>query len=169
MAWCLMVWGMYCIVSVRLLCQRAESKHAKHCLALHLFFLQILVCPLVSWKASRFLNLFWVKRYFACHIDTNTQMQGILVLLYFIICPTTIETGQLPSWLGRGLLNTPTASLQQGPPPTSVLDMTLNNLMVRFQQCWSFGKCGVPLHCHCSQVHSGPEWLHLIGPYLWVK
>ena len=43
-------------------------------------------------------------------------------------------------------------------PPTSVLDMTLNNLMVRFQQCWSFGECGVPLHCHHSQVHSGPEW-----------
>ena len=36
--------------------------------------------------------------------------------------------------------------------------MTLNNLMVRFQQCWSFGECGVPLHCHRSQVHSGPEW-----------
>ena len=44
------------------------------------------------------------------------------------------------------------------PPPTSVLDMTLNNLMVRFQQCWSFGECGVPLHCHRSQVHSGLEW-----------
>ena len=43
-------------------------------------------------------------------------------------------------------------------PLTSVLDMTLNNLMVRLQQCWSFGECGVPLHCHCSQVHSGPEW-----------
>ena len=43
------------------------------------------------------------------------------------------------------------------PPLTSVLDMTLNNLMVRFQQCWSFGECGVPLHCHRSQVHSGPE------------
>ena len=42
--------------------------------------------------------------------------------------------------------------------PTSVLDMTLNNLMVRFQQCWSFGECGGPLHCHRSQVHSGPEW-----------
>ena len=40
--------------------------------------------------------------------------------------------------------------------PMSVLDMTLNNLMVRFQQCWSFGECGVPLYCHCSQVHSGP-------------
>ena len=24
----------------------------------------------------------------------------------------------------------------------------------------------VPLHCHCFQVHSGPEWLHLIGSYL---
>ena len=44
------------------------------------------------------------------------------------------------------------------PPPTSVLDMTLNNLMVRFQQCWSFGECRVPLHCHHSQVHSGLEW-----------
>ena len=43
-------------------------------------------------------------------------------------------------------------------PPTSVLDMTLNNLMVRFQQCWSFGEYGVSLHYHRSQVHSGPEW-----------
>ena len=50
--------------------------------------------------------------------------------------------------------------LCRGVRPTlkSVLDMTLNNLMVRFQQCWSFGECGVPLHCHRSQVHSGPEW-----------
>ena len=44
------------------------------------------------------------------------------------------------------------------PPSTSVLDMTLNNLMVRFQQCWSFGECGEPLHYHRSQVHSVPEW-----------
>ena len=44
------------------------------------------------------------------------------------------------------------------PLPMSVLDMTLNNLMVRFQWYWSFGECGVPLHCHCSQVHSGPAW-----------
>ena len=39
--------------------------------------------------------------------------------------------------------------------------MTLNDLMVRFQQCWSFGECGVPLHCHCSRVqadtHLQPE------------
>ena len=42
------------------------------------------------------------------------------------------------------------------PHPTSVLDMTLNNLMVRFQWCWSFGEYGVPLHCHSSQVHIWP-------------
>ena len=37
-------------------------------------------------------------------------------------------------------------------------DMTLNNLMVRFQWCWLFGKCGTHSHCLCSQVHSGPTW-----------
>ena len=42
--------------------------------------------------------------------------------------------------------------------PTSVLDMTLKNLMLRFQQCWSFGECGVPLHCHRSKLHTDPEW-----------
>ena len=42
------------------------------------------------------------------------------------------------------------------PTPMSVLDMTLNYLMMRFQP-WSFGECGVPLHCHCSQIHSGLE------------
>ena len=41
---------------------------------------------------------------------------------------------------------------------TIVLDMTLNNLIVRFQWCWSFGECGIPLYWHCSHVHSGPEW-----------
>ena len=44
------------------------------------------------------------------------------------------------------------------PPPhthqTSVLDITLNNLMVRFQKCWSFRECRILLHCHRSQFHS---------------
>ena len=30
----------------------------------------------------------------------------------------------------------------------NVLDMTLNNPMARLQP-WSFGKCAIPLHCHC--------------------
>ena len=54
-------------------------------------------------------------------------------------------------------------------PPMRVLDMTLNKLMLTLQKCWYFGECSVPLSCHHSQVHSGPEWLYLIGPYLWVK
>ena len=37
-------------------------------------------------------------------------------------------------------------------------NQTKPSLMVRFQWCWSFGESGVLLHCHCSQVHSGPEW-----------
>ena len=51
-----------------------------------------------------------------------------------------------------------TSARGKTPSPTSVLDMTLNNLMVRFQWCWDFGKCRAPLHCHCSQVHSGLKW-----------
>ena len=35
----------------------------------------------------------------------------------------------------------------------SVLIITLKNLMVRLLS-WNFGKCGLSLHCHCSQVHS---------------
>ena len=45
----------------------------------------------------------------------------------------------------------------------SVLDMTLNNLMVKLQYCWSFGECGVFLCCHCSQVHSGPDRVLCMG------
>ena len=45
------------------------------------------------------------------------------------------------------------------PPPTTVLDMTLNNLLAR---PWRFGECRVPLHGPCFQVHSDPEWYHLI-------
>ena len=54
------------------------------------------------------------------------------------------------------------------PPSTSVLDTTLHCLMLKLQ-LWRVGECRVPLYCHHSQVHTGPEWLYLIGPYLWVK
>ena len=53
------------------------------------------------------------------------------------------------------------ASLQRGktlPSPMSVLDMTLN-----YQMSWSFGECGVPLLCLCSQVHYDLKCLHLMG------
>ena len=46
------------------------------------------------------------------------------------------------------------------PPPLAYEcpDMTLSNLMVRFQWCWDFGEYGAPLHCHCSQLQFGTEW-----------
>ena len=37
-------------------------------------------------------------------------------------------------------------------PSTSVLDMTLNHLIM-WLQSWIFRECGVPLHCYYSQVH----------------
>ena len=43
-------------------------------------------------------------------------------------------------------------------PPTSVLIMTLNNLMASFQRCLSFGEWEAPTYCHRFQVHSGREW-----------
>ena len=43
------------------------------------------------------------------------------------------------------------------PLPTCVLDMTLNNLMVKLKWCWNLGECGAPRHCHRFQIHSGPK------------
>ena len=43
--------------------------------------------------------------------------------------------------------------------PQQVYWRILNNLMVRFQWCWSFGECKVTLHCNYSLVHSGQERL----------
>ena len=44
------------------------------------------------------------------------------------------------------------------PLQMSVLHLTVNNLTVTIQRCWSFGEYREPLHCHCSHVHSGPAW-----------
>ena len=60
-----------------------------------------------------------------------------------------------------GLENKPSASLQRGKtPPTSVLDLTLNNLMVRFKWWWGFGECRAPLYYHRFKVH----WPGVIEP-----
>ena len=47
------------------------------------------------------------------------------------------------------------------PPSTSLLDMTVKHVMLRLKSL-SFGECEVLLNCHYSQVHSDPEWSHLI-------
>ena len=46
-------------------------------------------------------------------------------------------------------------------PPTNVLDMTLNNLMVRFQQCYSFG--GMRRTPSLPSL-PGPLWAGVVAP-----
>ena len=50
------------------------------------------------------------------------------------------------SYLFRGVI----------PHRTSVICMTLNQLMVRLQS-WYFKECK-PFHCHYTWVHSDPDW-----------
>ena len=47
---------------------------------------------------------------------------------------------------------------------SSVWDMTLNDLMVRFQS-WSFRECWIILYCYYSQVYFDP----VLGSHLWVR
>ena len=126
---------------------------------------------LVIWSLQEMFIWFYNVSFVVCIIIRDLIVMGLALLRFFIAiwawilflllsnchknpvlyrydCP--VGWGCRIHWLHlcRGIRST----------LTSVLDMTLNNLMVRFQQCWSFGECGVPLHCHCSQVHSGPEW-----------
>ncbi len=49
-------------------------------------------------------------------------------------------------------------------PPMRVLDMTLNNLMVGFQECLISEDCRVPLHCHRFLVHSARSGSIWQGP-----
>ena len=62
-------------------------------------------------------------------------------------------TRGFPSSIGRGCRIHRLHIFREVRPPARVLDMTLNHLMAR-----KFRECGIPLHCHCSQVHYGPEW-----------
>ena len=67
----------------------------------------------------------------------------------------------LPSRLG--LQNILTAPLQRSKtfPLMSVLDMRLNNLMVRFQWCWGFGEYREPTSL---PLLPGPLWSSMVVP-----
>ena len=86
------------------------------------------------------------------HRHTHTHTHTHIYIYICIYCPVGWGCRIHRLLLCRGVRH----------PPTGVLDMTRNNLMVRFHQGWSFGECGVPLYCHWSKVHSGPEWQYLI-------
>ena len=52
----------------------------------------------------------------------------------------------------------------EGYDPTSTSDTKQSNGEVPVMLgIWGMR---ITLHCYHSQVHSGPEWYHLIGPYL---
>ena len=109
-----------------------------------LFFLSVLFALIFCWifqKSELCLYFLFLKPFIS-------PTQQLTVLIQIVHCPVGWGCRIHRLFLCRGVR----------PPPASVLDMTLNNLMVRFQQCWSFREYGVPLHCHRSQVHSGPEW-----------
>ena len=127
----------------------------------------------LTFKLCTYVKLFEIKLFICIKMDLASN--NLQCLLYHKTKPNQTLSSFTPDWVRSALYvffseNTlcPVGwgcrihrlLLCRGvrPPPTSVLDMTLNNLMVRFQQCWSFGECGVPLHCHRSLVHSGLEW-----------
>ena len=89
-------------------------------------------------------------------VDSTVSWLSLLTSIPIVHCFWLVI--QWPHWPSRlELENIPTASLQRGKtPPTSVLDMALNNLML---ELWG---CGVPFFCHHSQVHCGLEFKHMI-------
>ena len=111
------------------------------------FSLSLSLSPLSTFPQAIFLSLsFFISLYFFHHLSLSSSFY--LPLFLSLSCPV--------GWgcrIHRLLL-----CRRVRPPPTlmSVLDMILNNFT--FQWCWSFGECRAPLHCHCSQVHSGSEW-----------
>ena len=94
------------------------------------------------------LSQMFCLQYFQTFLLLYFGMLNLILSIFRVCCPASWGCRIHRLLLCRGVR----------PPPNECPDMTLNNLMVRFQQCWSFGECGVPLHCHRSQVHSGPEW-----------
>ena len=105
----------------------------------------VLLLPLLS-NTSSFFPTFWGI------IPSVRTSHKIQVFVYFLLFHFVVSS--LPSRILRLHICWGVRLL-----PISVLNMTLNNLMVRFQLCWSFGECRVSLYCHCFQVHSGLEWV----------
>ena len=83
---------------------------------------------------------------------------SFVLILNWIAWNKTVLTSKLCTYAGAvEYTDCTSAEGKDTPPPMSVLDMTLNNLMVRFQWCWGFGECRASLYRHCSEVHSGLE------------
>ena len=126
-------------------------------------------CRLFSWEIMNWFDFAELNIFLRTHTHARTHAHThkyiyifiyIYIYMYIYICSFTtppkihycqVGWGCRIHWqqLCRGV---------RPPLPMSALDLTLNNLMVRLQWRWGFGEYGAPLHCHCSQVLSGPAW-----------
>ena len=115
------------------------------------------VCTMIRWKEEKSWHGISSKRFLVSII--------IIFLFFYLLCHYRI----IPVGLGCRIHQLHLCrGVNMLPPSMSILDMTLNYLMLRLQS-WSSGKCGVPLHCHYSQVHSDLEWWYLLGSHLLIK
>ena len=115
---------------------------------------------LVFWE-TRFLLFLIFPLYYNCCCCFHFKIFLLFVLFFFSKCSDDSLVGLLYSFhyfspFGLGCWIHWLHLCRGGKTPP-----TLNNLMVSLQLWWF----GVPLHCHCSQVHSDPEWWQPIELY----
>ena len=115
-----------------------------------------------SHRPIREVSYIWILGWFTFNCLSKKLYSSHESIMYDCSWKAKDYEYRLPSRLG--LWNTPTAPLNTN----EYLNMILNNLMGKFQWCWSFGECGALLLWHLTKDHSGPDWEHLTGPYLWV-
>ena len=126
------------------------------------FFLYIFVCWLFflfsACLYSLLVDVSMHRHYLECR-----RVLFLLIFLTHTVCLQLIWDVMVPSGtvivissMYEEIQSFYETSLTVSLHPTIVLDMTLNNLMIRFQY-WSFEECGLPLYYHSSKFHSDPE------------
>ena len=125
--------------------------------SLHLLSAMLIV---IVYILPNLLEFFYkVKHFFSCHLIffpyCNWLHSFLSLFCNFVFRQHNIHIISVHSVGAVGYTNCIQAE-GLSPPLTNVLDMTLNNLIVRLQS-WSFRECWVHFHCHCFQAHSGPD------------
>ena len=107
----------------------------------------------IKWKSS-IPDTIVLQRPITSSIALGTLL-GWRVLIYLSNCfPENNKVVNVRDICQRSILRIPPLHFCRGirSPPTSVLYITSNHLMVK-QQSWSSGEYGVPLQCHYFQVY----------------
>ena len=105
---------------------------------------------LLCWSA--FEHFWFIKRFPTnCLFSSLSLSLPLSLSLTMCVCRLSVIP-YLADSAGAGEYTNSISAEGEDPPITSVLDITLKNLMVGFR------KCEVPLHCHYSQVLFDAEW-----------